>query len=386
MSSISTLLKAAKAKLTTPLFQGVSFETVLHSLTKVRGTPTLSVTEQMLFAKRLSFLIGASISVVECFQVLQEQARSVRVRYVYERIRGDLSSGQYLHTSLKKFGTAFGSFAINLIKVGELSGSLSQNLAYLAEEMKKRHLLQKKLIGALVYPVIITIATLGITGLLTVFIFPKIMPIFASLNVELPLTTQILLAVSLFLRENGMWVVLGSVVGLIVISMLYKKVPTVRHVLDQVSLVLPVIGPLSRSYHMANFCRTLGLLLKSGMTLLEATIIMSDTMDNVVFGRALLQVAEGIKTGKQLSIMLAHHKELFPSMMTHMIGIGERTGNLSNTLIYLSDYYEVEVDDMTRNLSSAIEPILMVVMGLLVGLVAVSVITPIYEITQKISR
>lgn len=373
-------------RLVAPLFQGASAGSFIESLTKVRGTPTLSITEQMLFAKRLSFLIGANVSVVECFHVLQEQARSVCVKNVYERIGQDLSSGQYLHTSLKKFGAAFGSFAINLIKVGELSGSLSQNLAYLAEEMKKRHLLQKKLIGAMVYPVIITVATLGITGLLTVFIFPKIMPIFASLNIELPLTTQILLAVSLFLRSNGIWVILGSIVAVAAISMLYKKVPTVRLLLDQVSLVLPVAGPLSRSYHMANFCRTLGLLLKSGMTLLEATIIMSDTMDNVVFGRSLLEVAEGIKSGKQLSGMLAEHTQLFPYMMTHMIGIGERTGNLSNTLIYLSDYYEVEVDEMTRNLSSAIEPILMVVMGLLVGLVAVSVITPIYDITQKISR
>lgn len=362
------------------------WRTFVDSLTKVRGTPTLSITEQMLFAKRLSFLIGANVSAVECFHVLREQTRSMRVRFVYERIITDISSGQYLHTSLKKFGNVFGSFAINIIKVGELSGSLSQNLAYLAEEMKKRHVLQKKLIGALVYPVIITVATFGITGLLTVFIFPKIMPIFASLNVELPLTTKILLAVSLFLREHGILVIFGLVVFVAFVVVLYKKVPLVRLALDHTSLVLPIFGGLSRSYHMANFCRTLGLLLKSGMTLLDATHIMSETMSNVVYSRALLKVAEGIRTGKQLSVMLAEHKHIFPHMMTHMIGIGERTGNLSHTLIYLSDYYEEEVDDLTRNLSSSIEPVLMIVMGLLVGLVAVSVITPVYEITQKISR
>jgi type II secretory pathway component PulF len=356
------------------------------TLTKVRGTPKLSITEQMLLAKRLSFLMGANVSVVEAFSVLKEQTRSLRVQHVYDRIISDVSSGQYIHTSLAKFGTTFGSFIVNIIKVGELSGSLSQNLAYLAEELKKRHLLQKKVTGALVYPVIITIATFGVTGLLTVFIFPKIMPIFASLKVELPLTTQILLAVSLFLRDNGLWVILGLVVFVVVVKILYARIYAMRVALDRITLDIPIVGPVIRAYHIANFCRTLGLLLKSGMTLLEGVHIMSKTMGNEMHARALLRVAEGVRSGKQLSVMLATEKSLFPHMMTHMIGVGERTGNLSGTLTYLSDYYESEVDDLTKNLSSAIEPVLMIVMGLLVGLVAVSVITPIYEITNKLSR
>ncbi|MGB4076762.1 MAG: type II secretion system F family protein [Minisyncoccia bacterium] len=355
-------------------------------LIRVRGTPRLSVTEQMLLSKRLSFLIGANVSVVESFHILKEQSRSPRVRYVYDRVIEDVSNGQYIHTSLGKFGGSFGTFMVNLIKVGELSGSLTQNLGYLAEELRKRHLLKKKVIGALIYPVIITVATLGITGLLTVFIFPKIMPVFTSLKVELPLTTKVLLAVSVFLKEYGLFLILGLILLALISGILYTRFARVRYLYDRASFVLPIVGTVIRSYHIANFCRTLGILLKSGMTLLEGVYIMAETMGSEPHARALGRVVEGIRAGKQLSVMLAAEQGLYPHLMTHMIGVGERTGNLSGTLIYLSDYYESEVDDLTRNLSSAIEPILMVVMGLLVGLVAVSVITPIYEITNRLSR
>jgi type II secretory pathway component PulF len=359
---------------------------LLAELTKMRGNPRLSTQEQMLFAKRLSFLVGANVSLLESFHMLKEQTRNARIAYVYERIIRDIENGQFLSASLKKFGKTFSPFAINLIRVGELSGSLTQNLIYLAEELKKRNELRKKIIGALVYPIIITIATLGITGMLTVFIFPKIMPIFISLNVDLPITTKVLLWVSTFLSQYGLWVIAGLIASVVGIVFLYQKVSAMRFALDRAILALPITGPIARSYHMANFCRTTGLLLKSGLTLSEAIHIMKDTVGNVVYAQAIERAGKGIQAGKQLSGELQKEKNTFPHMMTHMIGIGERTGNLSGTLIYLSDLYESEVEDMTRNLSSSIEPVLMIVMGLMVGLVAVSVITPIYEITSKLSR
>ncbi|MEK9177025.1 MAG: type II secretion system F family protein, partial [Patescibacteria group bacterium] len=205
----------------------------LSIFTRVYGTPRFSIKDQMLFAKRLSFLVGANVPILESFHVLKEQTRSSRVRHVYERIIHDIENGQALSKSLHKFGKTFTPFAINLIRVGELSGSLAQSLIYLAEELKKRYILKGKIVSALVYPIIITVATLGITGLLTVFIFPKIMPIFASLNVELPLTTRILLAVSTFLQNYGLWVIAGLFAGSIVFVFLYRKVSVVRFATDR---------------------------------------------------------------------------------------------------------------------------------------------------------
>ncbi len=356
----------------------------IRSALQNRGS--FSISEQMLFAKRLSFLVGANVPLLESFHMLKEQARSSRLSKMYELIIRDVSNGQTLSSSLKKFGASFGVFTINIIRVGESSGTLSQNLMYLAEELKKRHLLRKKIISALVYPIIITVATLLIAGLLTVYIFPKIMPIFTSLRVELPWTTRVLLAISLFLKSYGIWVIMGIFVAGIGTVIAKRMLPPFRFFLDRFVLSLPLTGAVARAYNMSNYSRTLGILLKSGLPLSEALRVSAETIENQAYRRAARDVAEKSLAGKQLTDLLKKHEGYFPHMLHHMVGIGERTGNLSGSLLYLSDFYESEVDEMTRNLSSAIEPVLMIVMGLFVGFVAVSVITPIYEITQSLQK
>jgi len=346
----------------------------------------LSISDQMLFAKRLSFLVGANVPLLESFHMLQAQTHSRRLKALYQVIIGDISNGQSLSSALKKFGSTFGAFTINIIKIGESSGTLSQNLMYLAEELKKRHLLRKKIISALVYPIIITVATLLIAGLLTVFIFPKIMPIFTSLNVTLPWSTRALLWLSLFLKEYGIWLIVGIIITIFGIGILRRLWFPFRFVMDRLVLALPFSGAIARSYNMANYSRTLGILLKSGLPVAEALHIGAETIENRAFRRAARTVAGRSLSGKQLSDLLAEQHIYFPQLLFHMVGVGERTGNLSGSLTYLADFYESEVDEMTRNLSSAIEPVLMIVMGLLVGFVAVSVITPIYEITQTLQR
>jgi len=364
-----------------------------RGLDRLRGTvPTfvsrvrLSVNEQMIFAKRLSFLVGAGVPLMEGLYILKDQARSGRITRLYESIIKDVSNGQFLSTGLAKHSTTFGVFAINIIRVGELSGTLSQNLAYLAEELRKRYLLRKKVIASLVYPIVVTIATLGVTGLLTVYIFPKVMPIFVSLNVNLPITTRVLLGISVFLQSYGLWLIGGIILFIIGVSILRTRVYGFRFATDRIILLLPITGRIALYYNMANFCRTLGIQLKSGFTLSEALAVTGETLENRVYRNLCKNLASDILSGKRLSIALEKFPRHFPHMTTHMVRIGEQTGNLSETLIYLSDMYEAEVDDLTKNLSSAIEPLLMVIMGLVVGFVAVSVITPIYEVTQNLQR
>lgn len=343
-----------------------------------------SIREQTLFAKRLSFLIRAGVPILECLHLIRNQTKSKAKINVYNSIINDVANGQYLSTSLAKFKRLFGDFTINIIRVGENGGVLSENLVYLAEELEKKHALRRKVVGALIYPVFITIATLGVTAILTVFIFPKLMPIFTSLHVELPLTTRILIATSDFLRYQWALVILGIIAVIALWLFLRFRFKKVRYFGDRVLLSLPVAGRIARSYNLTNFSRTLGLLLKGGTHLISALDITAETTNNLVYAHAIRRVAQSAVKGQPVSRQLAAEKAFFPDILTHMIAIGETTGNLSNTCVYLGELYEAEVEEQTKMLSSSIEPMLMIVMGLLVGIIAVSVIMPIYAITQHL--
>lgn len=343
-----------------------------------------SIKEQTLFAKRLSFLVKAGVPLIECLRLIRTQTKSHAKVRVYDAVINDIANGQFLATSLGKFKNLFGDFTINLIRVGEKSGILSQNLNYLADELTKKHALKRKVIGALIYPIFITVATLGVTSLLTVFIFPKIMPIFISLHVTLPLTTRMLLAVSAYLQAWGILTLVFCIVFMAVFLVVRSRIKRVGFWSDYLLLRIPLAGTITRSYNLANFCRTLGLLLTSGIHVAEALTITADTTRNVVYKQAYIRMVAGVTKGEQISRGLEREKNLFPDIVTHLISIGESTGNLIATLAYLSELYEGEVEEHTKSLSSSIEPILMIVMGLLVGLIAISVIAPIYGITQHL--
>lgn len=345
-----------------------------------------STKEQVLFAKRLSFLIKAGVSILESMILIRNQTKSKRKRRIYDTIIADVSAGQFLSKSLEKYTHIFGEFTINIIRVGETAGVLSENLAYLADELAKKQALQRKVTSALVYPIFITIATLGVTGMLVIFIFPKIMPIFISLNVTLPWTTRALLAVSKFLAAYGFLTILGTFLGMVLFEVLRRTTRPLQYGMDWILLKLPIAGDIARSYNCANFCRTLGLTIRSGVNLSEAMYITADVTQNAVYKKVYLDFAAHVIKGEMISKAMMQHKNIFPDMLPHMILIGETTGNLSGTLGYLSDLYEAEVDESTKNLSNSIEPILLLTMGALVGLIAVSVIAPIYEVTKHLGN
>ncbi len=345
---------------------------------------TLSTKEQMFFVKRLSFLIKANVPILESLHMLSGQAASRRYGRVIGKIIHDVSNGQSLAKSLGKFPKTFGSFGINIIKVGESSGTLSQNLDYLAEELKKRQLLKRKVVSAFVYPCVIAVASIFIAAFLVLFLFPKIMPIFTSLHVTLPLTTQILIAVTVFLQHWGLELLAGLIVAIAALAVALRKSTSFHFAFDAFVLRVPLVGGVIRHYNLANASRTLGLLLRSGLTLSQAIPLTADTTHNLVYEKELREAAVSVNRGEQISIRLAKRTFLFPAIMNQMIAVGEKTGNLSNTLVYLADLYESEVEDFTKNLSSLIEPVLLIIMGVIVGFIAISIITPIYSITQSL--
>lgn len=344
----------------------------------------MTLKEQTFFIKRLSFLLKAGIPILESLNMIREQTRRKSLITILDAVIKDVSSGQNLSTSLGKFHNVFGDFSINIISFGESAGILSDNLIYLADELKKKNALQKKVKGAFIYPAVVTLATLGITGFLMIYLFPKILPVFSSLHMTLPLSTRIIMSLSDFLIHHGFALIVGIVIFVLVFIFTLKKVPTFRFYFDKLLMKIPMIGEVIKHYNLANTTRTIGLLLKSGVTFGETLAITTKISGNLVYKKEFAAMSEAINRGERVSVYLAKNRELFPEVLTQIVSVGERSGNLSNSFIYLSELYENEVEEFTKNISNLIEPALMIFMGVLVGFIAISIITPIYSITQNL--
>jgi len=345
----------------------------------------IPLAEKILFVKHLSIMVKSGTTLLDGIELLRKQVRSSSFKYILTSVIQDVKNGQFLSDGLRKFHHVFGELFINVVKIGEESGSLSENLTHLAEELKKKQQLRAKIRSAFIYPVIVLIATFGVVGMLIFFVLPKIIPIFTSMRITLPWTTQLVVTTSQFLIQNGVAVFFGCIV-LIVIWILLLRIRSVRFLAHRVILILPFVGQISKMANTAEFTRTLGLLLKSGMKIVEATTITAASVSNLVFQKALREAAETVRRGESFHTYLALHDHVFYPTVARMIEVGDATGTLEPNLFYLADFYESEVDELTKNLSTVIEPVLLLVMGGLVGFIAISIITPIYEITQSLSK
>jgi len=343
----------------------------------------LSLHDQILFVRRLAILLKAGVPIFESLRMMKKHMSSRSALILVDELTVGVERGQFLHVSLEKHRRHLGDFALNIIRIGEISGMLPENLSYLADELEKKRRLHNKVRGALVYPAIIVVATIGIVIMLTVYIFPKVLPILRGFKGELPFTTRTLIFVSDLLTNQG-FLIAGVLLGVAVALALLSRIRKVRFFLDWSILKIPILGNLFQYYHIVNFCRTLGLLLKSDVRIMEASLITAETSTNFVYRKSLTELAETVKKGGKMSLYLEGREHLYPPMVSQMITVGEVSGKLSDSLLYLADIYENEIDELTKNLSSTIEPLLMVVMGLIVGFVAISIITPIYQLTQNL--
>jgi type II secretory pathway component PulF len=316
--------------------------------------------------------------------MLDVKSNSRSAAYIFGRIIEQVSQGKTLSAALLEFASIFGIFSINMIRVGESSGTLHHNLSYLSEELKKKDALRKKVVGALLYPAVIVVATAGISTVLTVYIFPKIIPVFQSFKHGLPLTTRILIALSSFLIKDGIWLLLfliGACMGFFSLM----KSARAKRIADRVILRLPLFGMLCRYYNLANITRTTSLLLKGDVRIVSAIDIVAESTTNSIYRQQLRAIASALGRGQRLSAQMELQPFLFPPLARQMTAAAEETGDLTGSLMYISLMYEEEISDLTKNLTTLLEPVLMIVMGIIVGFIAISIITPIYGITQDLT-
>lgn len=351
---------------------------------KFGGSPRIPVQERVNFARHLSVAIQSGLPLVEGLRLIQAQLPSKALVKVAASLIESVESGQTLAQALSKYQKTFGEFFISMVRVGEASGSLSQNLLHLSKELRKQQEIRGKAKSAMIYPAVVLVATVGMSIGLTVFIFPKILPIFTSLRVELPITTRIVIAFMEFIQTKGFLaggILFAFFVGLRgLIS--FKKV---HFYFDRLLLFIPIASKIIMNITLANFCRSLAIMLKSGMTLTDSLAVTQVTFHNLYYRKQIDLIIDGVRKGEEMAEYMATKPHLFPPMLTGMIKVGEHTGNLEENLRYLSEYYTEEVEISVRNLTSLLEPILVLVMGLVVGFIALSIIMPIYSITQGLN-
>jgi type II secretory pathway component PulF len=346
----------------------------------------VSFLDKLLFTKHLAVMLKSGITVSEALETLVSQTKSVAFKKVLQEVLAAVMSGQSLSKSVAKHPKVFNRFYLSLVGVGEESGTLEENLDFLAKQMADDYALRRKIRSAMIYPAIILIATVLIGGYISLFVFPKLTDLFKSLDVQLPLTTQILLFIATVMKSHGFFIALGFFL-LLVLFQVTIRLPSIQPRWQYLLFSLPVIGGFLESAELSSFSRNLGIMLKSGLPITHALQIAEESTDNFVFKDYVKRILKSVERGKTIEAELSSGEfKHFPLVAVKMIGVGERTGKLDETLLYLKDFYQEDLDERAKNFSTILEPVLLLVIGLAVAFIALAIISPIYELTGSIKR
>ncbi len=346
----------------------------------------VNLVDLLAFTKHISLMLKSGIALPEAIEILEKQTTHSSFKDLLQKIHQEIANGQPLYKALAKFPHVFDAFYINLIKVAEESGSLEKNLDYMATHIKKQHEFSNKVKGSFLYPSIVLGLALVVGVGLSIFVLPKLIDLFASLDVELPLSTKILLFFAHVMRDYGMFIFVG-LISLLVLIRYAITTKQIRPFWHSFLLTLPIFGIFIQNIQLASIFRNLGTMLGVGVPISTALDAQYDTTTNVVYKNILEHVKTGVKKGKSIEDVLSvNNKKIIPLIVTRMIGVGEKTGKLDETFIYLGDYFEDEVDDASKNLSTVLEPIILIIVGLIVAFIAISIIGPIYQFTGSVKR
>lgn len=338
----------------------------------------IGLEDKMFFSRNLAVMVGAGISLPKALDALASELSNKKLADIISEVSRSVVKGKSFANSLETHKDVFGELFTNMVEVGETTGKLGRILKVLASQMKKDYDLRKRVRGALIYPAIIITALAGIGILMMVYVVPSLTATIKELGVELPATTIFIIAVSDFLSNNSLFM---SFVFALAAGFMWRLLKTRRgkEVFDRIVLRIPIFGALIKKLNIARFCRSLAYLISSGVPIVRSLEITANVLTHTQYRSVLKTASREIQKGKQLHIILEPHKRLFPVIVIQMIGVGEETGKISSMMLRLALFYEEEVENTTKNLSSVIEPILMVVIGAAVGFFAISMLQPIYS-------
>jgi general secretion pathway protein F len=336
-----------------------------------------------LMVRQMATLVKARIPLDDALAALVEQTEDSRLKGVMSQIRESVNEGKSLADSLKMFPRVFDPIFVSMIRVGEVSGNLDLVLKRLAEFTEASLKLRNKVIGAMTYPAIISLAGVCITIFLFAFAVPKITEVFAGSKVPLPTITVVMIAISDFMSKQWLTIIL-SMVGTFFLFKWYTSTTKGREWWDAVSLKLPIFGKMKRMIAVSRFARTLSTMIGSGVQLLDAIDIVKDVVDNAVIRKALIQSRESISEGHTIAGPLKASGQ-FPPILTHMIAVGEKTGELEEMLNVVSDAYDDQVDTAINSMTRLLEPLMIIFMGGMIALVALSIFLPMLQLNNLAS-
>lgn len=343
----------------------------------------VKLADKITFAKNLGAMIDAGLAVSRALVVMQRQTKHKKFKDILEALVGHIEKGSPLSDALGKFPDTFSPLFVSMVRAGEESGKLGESLRIVAEQMDRTYALQRKIRGAMMYPAIILSVMVIIGILMLMFVVPTLTATFTELNVELPATTQFVISLSDMLKAHPISILFG-LVALICGAIMLGRTSRGKRTFEYVLLRIPVVGNLVKQTNAARLARTLSSLLSSGVEVVGAIGITRDVLQNSYYRDALGVVESEIQKGTLISDVLGRYDKLFPPMVNEMMAVGEETGKLPDMLLQIATFFEGEVDQKTKDMSTIIEPFLMVIIGAAVGFFAVSMITPIYSLSSGI--
>ena len=346
----------------------------------LQGIFGVGLKDLALFSRQFSTMISAGLSLVRVLSILEQQTSNKKLREVAGQVRLDVEAGRPLSEALGRHPKVFSSLYVNMVKAGETGGVLDEVLERISTFLEKEQALRSKVRAAMVYPALLTVAALLGLLFMTIVILPQFQTLFKELGGEasLPLPTQVAMAVSVVIRRFW-YLVIGGLIALVVGLRRYLRTSSGRAMYDRLKLRLPVLGELNRKIVVARFSRTLGTLIASGVPIMQSLEVVAKAIDNTVIAQAVDAVRASIREGQSISIPL-QFSGVFPPMVVQMAKVGEETGALEQMLNKVADFYDIEVETTVQSLTSLLEPLLIIFMGVVVGAMVISLYLPIFSL------
>ncbi len=352
-------------------------------LNQLKSFSTISLDEKIGFIDNLGIMLKAGISISRSMQILVKQTQNQRMKGVLSDVYTQVQQGKSLGDALDKHPTVFSNIFVSMVRVGDLGGNLDKSLEYLSIQLHREADLKSKVKGAMIYPSVIVGAMIVIGVLMSIFVLPNLTSVFKDFKTDLPATTRAVMALADFMSAHAV-LAIGSMIGTFVGFFLFLRTQLGQLVFDNVMLRFPIINPIVKKVNLARFSRILGSLLKSGIPIVQGLEVSADSLGNVLYKNHCAKAALSVKLGKPLAESLGSNTLLFPVLVSQMLQVGEESGTVQEILEQLAVHYEEEVDTTLRNMSSIIEPLLLLVIGGVVGILAMALIAPIYNISQSI--
>lgn len=343
----------------------------------------VKIDERITLTKNLSAMLGAGLTLSRSLSVIQRQSQNKYLKKIMASLENEVKSGKAFYEALAKHPAVFSKLFVAMTKAGEESGTLADSLKVVARQMDRTYTLQKKVKGAMIYPSIIIMAIILIAVLMMVFVVPTLSKTFTDLGVDLPMATRIIVATSDFMVQNVV-LVFALLIATFVGGFFFVRSKVGSAIVLAMALKLPVIGELVQETMSARAARTIASLLSSGVEMLTALSIAREVVGDNVFGDVVGEAEDRVRKGEALSAAFIAHPKLYPVFVGDMIAVGEETGKVSDMLQQVAEYYEVDVEDRTKDLSTIIEPVLMLFIGAFVGIFALAMIAPIYSLSSAV--